>query len=272
MIDVHMLKSKIVQNKIEIPNEDIDVEYKPIFFFLQNDEIIYIGKTDKKISEYIFSKSKQLNCTHYFKELVNVNEIDNIMAELVLTMQPSLNSSVPKNTKYITHTKAKELFHITKNEFKKYWEENGKLKFRKTLFLEKKVFDDIFAIPEPYHKDMPKVGTFINSIEDVNNTPIDIYGLKQDYSRTKMDDGTLVEKIITYNEDISNEDNYHNLQIRLQHAYIVTNILNEHTFEAYSEYKNIKKIFIVDSKTWQKLPNEYEQEIINENYLESLKS
>jgi len=249
MIDFDKIKDKVIQNKIKISNENINVDYKPIFFFLQNDEIVYIGKTDKKISEYILSKSKKFDCTHYFKELVNANEIDNIMAELVLTIHPSFNSFIPKNTKYITHTKAKESYHIEKDEFQKYWEENGKLKFRKTLFLEKKVFDDIFAIPMPYHKFMPKVGTEINDIKDIDNAPISDVWIQECLKEKK--DGKFIESIISYKKDVPIEERYKNFQIRLERIYVVTKILNENVFEAYSEYKNITKKFIADSDGWE---------------------
>jgi len=251
--------------------KDISVEYKPIVFFLNNDEIIYIGKTEKKVLEYVFNRSKQINCTHYFTELVNIDEIDNILAELVLTIKPAYNPYVPKNTQFITHTKAKEAYHIEKKEFQKYWKDNGKLMFRKTLFLEKKVFDDIFSISQPYSSNMPKVGTYINCIEDIHNTPIDIDELGQSYSRREMDDGKIIEEITTFRRDIPIKENYENLQLRLKYAYQVTSILNHNTFEAYSKYKKKYIKFTMDKVNWQELLSKYEQEMINHCFLESIK-
>jgi len=253
MIDFDKIEDKVIANKIIVPKEDEDIDYVIINFFLKNNEIVYIGKTEKENLEYIIEKSNKFSCTHYFTEMVSESEADNILAELILNIQPSLNQRVPNNTKYIAHTKAKELYHIGKNEFKKHWKENGQLKFGSIQFLEQKVFDDIFAIPEPYHKDMPKIGIFINSADDIKNTPLYIY---QHY----------------YDRDIPVKDDYENLQIRLKNSYVVTNILNSNTFEAYSKHKNITKKFIANSDEWGLIPDEYDQYTVKDNYLKILDS
>jgi len=253
MIDFDKIEDKVIQNKIISPKENGNIRYVLINFFLKNNEIVYIGKTEKENLEYLIEKSNKFSCTHYFTEMVSESEADNILAELILNIQPSLNQRVPNNTKYIAHPKAKELYHIGKNEFKKHWKNNGTLKFRTILFLEQKVFDDIFAIPEPYHKDMPKIGTFINTTDDINNTPLYI---SQQY----------------YDMEIPLEDDYKNLQIRLKNSYIVTNILDSTTFEAYSKHKNITKKFIVNSDEWGLIPDKYDQYVVESNYLESLDS
>lgn len=270
MIDFDTIEEKVIQNKILISNEDMSIQYKPIVFFIDNDEIVYIGKTEKKILEYVSYRSKEINCTHYFIELVNVDEINNIIAELILTFKPIYNNRTPKNTKYISNSNAKELYHIDKREFRKYWDESIGLKLGNTLFLEKRLFDDIFSIPNPYSKNMPKIGTLINTIEDVQNTPIDRYGQNQSYSE-EIEDGKMVITHVTI-YDVPKKQNYNNLQIRLQHAYVVINILNEDVFEAYSEYKDVVKKFIVNEKNWQKILSEHEQDSINTDYFESLKS
>ena len=255
MIDFDKIEEKVIQNKIIIPKKNENFSYVIINFFLKNNEIVYIEKTETEKLEYVIEKSNKFLCTHYFTETVNKDNADNILAELILTIQPSLNQRIPNNTKYIAHPKAKELYHIDKNVFKKHWKENGTLKFGTILFLEKKVFDDIFAIPEPYHKDMPKIGESINSAEDINNTPLCIYidQYQHYYQKTKK---ALIK------------EDYKNLKIRLKYSYIVTNILDSNTFEAYSKYKNITKKFIANSDGWALLPHEYEQHMIEHAYLE----
>jgi len=271
MIDFDKIEDKVIQNKILITNKDISVEKKPIVFFLNNDEIVYIGKTEKKVIEYVLFRSEQINCTHYFSEFVNIDEIDNLIAELILTIKPIYHNKITKNTKYISNNKAKELYHIDKREFRKYWDESIGLKLGNSLFLEKKVFDDIFSISKPFTKNMPKIGTLINSIDDIKNTPIDWYGQNQDYSEEKSKDGKVTVTLVT-TYDVPITKNYNNLQLRFKHSFEVISFLDSNRFEAYSQYKNITKIFDANEDTWQKIPSEYEQERVNESYLESLKS
>ena len=277
MIDFNIIKDKVIQNKILIPNEDISIEYKPIVFFIDNDKIVYIGKTEKKVLEYVLIRSKQIKSTHYFTELVSIDEIDNIIAELVLKLKPIYHNKIPKNTKYISNNKAKELYHIDKREFREYWNRSIGLNLGNTLFLEKKIFDDIFAIPEPFSKNMPKVGTFINNIEDIKNCPIVDNRFSQQYESYKDESGNWVEKIINLNLSIDEEKkeaemNYKNLQILIKHAYHVTNIINSLEFEAYSEYKKKKQIFNTRKSTWKKLLNQFQQDEIVHRYLESLEA
>ena len=277
MIDFNKIKDKVIQNKILIPNEDISVEYKPIVFFIDNDEIVYVGKTEKKVLEYVFNRSKQIKCTHYFTELVNIDDIDNIIAELILTLKPIYHNKISPNTKYISNNNAKKLYHIDKREFRKYWNNSIGLKLGNTLFLEKRIFDDIFAIPEAFSIDMPKVGTFINEKEDSDNRPLYINRDLREYESYKDKDGNWIEKIIRINlskgeEKEESKMSYNNLKILIQHAYCVTNIINSKEFEAYSEYKNKKQIFNVSEQTWKKLPNQFLQDEIIHRYLESLES
>ena len=268
MIDFNKIKDKVIENKIVIPRKDNSIKYKSIIFFLNGNEIVYIGKTEKKILEYVIERSNKFQSTHYFTELVELNDFDNIMAELILTIQPINHNKIPKNTKYISHHKAKEEYHISKTEFKKYWKEYNGLLFRKTLFLEKKVFNDIF-LKLPYSSNMPKIGTLINTIEDIENTPIDEYGQNQNYSKEKTKDGKIVETLIT-TYDVPIKQNYNNLQTRLKHSFEVISLLDSYRFEAYSKYKNIKRIFNVNDHTWKKILPKYEQNSIFNKYYESL--
>lgn len=268
MTDMSEIKTEIINNRIKISSENTDTERKPIIFFLDENDIVYIGKTERKILEYVIQRSKEIKCTHYYAKFIDRNEIDNLIAELVLVLQPPYHNSIPVNTKYISHTKAKELYHISKIEFTKHWKEHGKMHLGNTLFLEKKIFDDIFMM-EAYDKSMPKIGTLLNNIEDYNNLPINLYGMEQNFSSTEKDDGTVVEVIETKYIDKSH-NNYQNLKLRIKHSYVVTNIVSSTVFEAYSEYKNEKIIFNTSDGLWKKLPNRWEQESISENYLKSL--
>jgi len=277
MIDFNKIKDKVIENKILIPNEDISVEYKPIVFFIDNDEIVYVGKTEKKVLEYVFNRSKQVKCTHYFTELVNIDDIDNIIAELILTLKPIYHNKISPNTKYISNNNAKKLYHIDKREFRKYWNESIGLKLGNTLFLEKRVFDDIFAIPEPFSGNMPKVGSLLNEIEDSTNR--DLYNNRdlREYESYRDEDGNWIEKLIHRNlpdEEEKKEANigYTNLQILIKHSYTVTNIINAKEFEAYSEYKKKKQIFNTIEKSWVRLPHQYIQDEIIHRYLTSLES
>ena len=280
---VNKIKDRAIRNKILIKNEKGSEKYKPIIFFFNNDEIIYIGKTDKVIFEYIHSKSNQINCTHYHIEFIDVNEINNIVAELILTITPKYNNKLPSNTKYISNNTAKKLYHINKREFKKHWNEHGRLRLGNSLFLEKNIFDNIFKIPEPYSENMPKVGTFVNKIEDFVNNPITFYDeqyagkYETKYISYKDENGNFIEKIIHCNNDISEEEkkslfinSYFNLKKRIQYAYKVTSVIDSNAFEAYSEYTKKKQIFHANENTWRRLPNSYFQNIVNQNYLESL--
>lgn len=268
MTEISEIKTEVTNSKIKIPSKNNDTESKPIIFFLDETDIVYIGKTDKNILQYVIQRSKEIKCTHYYTKFIDKNKIDNLIADLVLGLKPYYHTSLPVNTKYISNTKAKELYHVSKIEFKKHWKEHGKMQFGNTLFLEKKIFDDIFMM-EAYNKNMPKIGTLLNNIEDYNNLPINLDGIEEKFSSTEQDDGTMVQVIERKYTDKS-YDNYQNLKLRIKHSYVVTNIISPTSFEAYSEYKNEIKIFNTSNNFWKKLPHQWEQERIIENYLNSL--
>ena len=263
---INKIKNRAIQNKILINNKKGDEKYKPIIFFFNNDEIIYIGKTTKKVFEYISYKSKQIDYTHYYAEFIDVNNIDNIIAELILTIRPKYNDRLPKNTKYMSNYKAKEFYHIDKREFKKHWNKQGRLRVGNSLFLEKETFDNIFKIPEAYSINMPKVGTFVNEIKDVVNNPL-TFGYDVGYTGNYHSNTNYLSYEEKKNIFIIN---YHNLNKLIKQAYLVTNIINSTTFEAYSEYTEKKQIFNVEEETWRKIPNQFTQDEIIHKYLESL--
>lgn len=271
MINPDKIRKSINEKKIKILSNNMISKHTHIVFLLNGRDIVYIGKTKETVEKYVYDKQKKITSTHYYSELINDEDIDNTIAEYILTIKPLHNKQVPKNTKYISNNQAVKLYFISKAEFRKHWKEHGNIKFGDAFYLEKKIFDDIFALPNPYHLNMPRINALINDLHDIKLTPINVFEDKYEYDRQETIDGKIIEtNKITHGVDI--EKNYNNLNIRLKHAYKVTNLLSSTTFEAYSEYKNETKISKVEDKkkTWDKTPDLLERERIEESYFKKL--
>ena len=270
-MDILKKKQDIISKRIEKPKDKEDGNHTTMVCLLNDNDIVFVGKTSLELLKYVIEKKSKYNFTHYYSESILTNEIDNFIAELILEMQPIYNKNVLKNTKYISNNFAKEKYHIHRADFRKVYNEFGGYKFGSTLYITKQLFDDIYAISEPYSIDMPKVGTFINL--DTENYPKNIYaygmgGYSQEYDSFSNEKGNTVEQI-THVYSTPKED-YDALQSLLEESFEVVELINSETFEVFNHKTKLRKEINV-SDDWFKTPDGYTVELINNKYLESLK-
>lgn len=216
----------ILDNKIEINKQEPKKKYF-LVYFLHNDDIVYIGRTlDVKV--YVEERKVKYSATHYYFEEVAASEIDNYLAFLILEIQPIYNSQINKNSKYISCNTAKLDYFIDKTSFKKVYKEYGGYKFGSSLYIEKQIFDDVFA-KVPYDKDMPKVKTRILLVEDYIQYQLDsTCGVVQDILYDKESNPVLAYR--DYKTDYKKESE--NINILENKEYQVINLINSNTFEA----------------------------------------
>ncbi len=155
-MDILRKSQEILKNKIEFNRVDKEISTIYIIYFINNDDIVYIGKSaDHK--KYIEDKKDNFLFTHYSLEKVNVDIADNYMAELVIKLEPINNKAIPKNTKYISAYSAKEKYGVYKPEFKKLWNSEGeKLTFNSNIILEINIIQDATGQFKANHPDLPK--------------------------------------------------------------------------------------------------------------------
>ena len=143
-----------------------DIKYFIVYFIHDND-IVFIGKTSN-VLEYVNERKEKYSASHYYLEEIDANIIDNYFAQLILEIQPVFNSRIPNNTKYISHHIAKKDYFVYKPEFRKVFDEHGGYMYKNSLFIEKKIFDDVFA-RIPHNQDMPRIKRIILLVEDYKN-------------------------------------------------------------------------------------------------------
>lgn len=248
-MDILKKQEELKDKKIEIL-ENIDEEIVRYFvvYLFHNDDIVYIGRTTNYI-EYVKERKDKYNATHYTIEEINVNEIDNYIAELILELQPIYNNQLPNaNTKYISSNMAKKDYRIGKPEIKKIYKEYGGYEFRNSIYIKKTIFNDIFA-KTPYHKDMPKIGKKIYLVDNYKMAHINQFGgVVQD---TLFDeDGNEVEAFVNYVPDVKKE--YESVKYLEDKKYEVIELIDSETFEAVN-YDNGKRVVLKasdSSYTW----------------------
>ncbi len=228
MIDKLKKQQQISSLKITIASEEKGEDVVSVVFILNNDDIVYIGRTQAEPSVYVYERFKKYHSTHYYYEQVPLLDADNYLAELILNFQPMYNNRLPKNTQFISNNFAKEKYFIPKVEFRKVYKEFGGYQFGNQLFIEYKVFDDVFAISEPFHKNMPKVGVLINLRKDYLEYQLDLG--YQDYNSYTTEDGSRVQEFITHSSNP--EQQYKNIQMLQELSYEVVQHLNPTQFRA----------------------------------------
>jgi hypothetical protein len=273
MLDKIKKHEQVVSAKQKIFNAEKNDDIVNIVFVLHNDDIVYLGRTQGVPAVYAFEKSKQYHATHFYYEQVSASDVDNYLAELILKFQPMYNNRVPKNTKFISSHLAKEKYFISKAEFKKIYKEFGGYKFNTLLFIEKKIFDDVFAISQPYHENMPKLGTYINLQKDYLLYPLDLR--EQDHNRYINEDGAIVDEFINYPENP--EQKYKNLQKLQELKYEVVQHLDSIHFKAINQ-EGVAVVLSAGDMcnydcshgNWGKFLNDWNIEAIKESYFNSL--
>lgn len=281
-MDIVRKTQEIIKNKINIQTKENETIKYFIVYLICNDDIVFIGKTSN-ILEYIEERKEKYSITHYSFEEIEKDKIDNYMAEVILELQPIYNNRVPNNTKYISHNVAKKDYFIYKTEFRKVFEEYGGYKFKSSLYIEKKIFDDIFT-QIPYHEYMPKIGKKILLLDDYKLAELNLGGgTVRDILYDES--GNPVE---AYRDYIPNyEEEYRKLKFLEEKEYKVVALIDSHTFQAVN-YNNEKKILVkAENKRashifftnqdknsleyiWIDSIDEYTARSIRYNYLESL--
>lgn len=242
-MDIIKKLSDLKASKIKIAKESTsEVKYFIVYFF-HDEDIVYIGKTSNAM-KYTVERLEKYNATAYSHEELSEDEVDNYLAELVLELKPIYNKTVPKNTKYISSSVAKDRYFIYKPEFKKLCEEHEGYRYINQHYISKDVFDSIYA-REPYHKDMPKIGRRINLLKDFLDNPIDIYG---GYVEEYLYDEDMNSVAALRNKECDPKNNYKNF-IELEKKELeVIDVIDSNTFEARILSTNIKMVFKCKNK------------------------
>lgn len=215
----------ILDNKMEV-NRQEPQRKDFIVYFLHHDDIVYIGKTlDVKV--YVEERKVKYSATHYYFEEVAASEIDNYLAFLILEIQPIYNNQINKNSKYISSNIAKKDYFIDKTSFKKVYKEYGGYKFGNSLYIEKQIFDDVFA-KIPYNKNMPKVWSKILLVDDFKLYPQSQIGLVHDVLYD--DNNNPINAFRDSRPDVKKD--FENMNILENKEYQVINLIDSNTFEA----------------------------------------
>lgn len=278
MINTIEKKNQVTQLKAPIKKDINDTVN--IVYILNDDDIVYIGRTSQGVLKFVDEKSSKYHATHYYSEEIAAQDADNFLAELILKLQPIYNKNIPKNNKYISNSIAKESYFIPKIEFRKVFNEYAGIKYGNLLYLEKKLFDDIFAISEKYHQDMPRIGTLINTIDDAKRIELNVNCYIQQHHSFKNEDGNKVEQFIHLKTSAIKE--YSKLEELQRLAYEVVEFVDSENFIAINHDTNDKKKFNAkdfyfyidslsnDNHTWTKLPPNYDIETLKSNYIKEL--
>lgn len=146
-----------------------------IVYLFRGDELVWIGKSSKiKVQNYIYNKSLDFTITHYTTTTPDANmpkkEIDNFIAEQVLIHQPCENKSVPKNTRFISFSKAKREYNFNEEEFVKILKSKGGYVFegldenKPTPYIDAKQLEDVYG-EIPSDDKIPRIGKEIIVME-----------------------------------------------------------------------------------------------------------
>jgi len=273
-MDIIKKTQELVAKRIDINSSEPDTVKYFIVYLLNGEDIVYIGRTSNA-QEYLEEKKKKYSFTHYSIDEVDSTAVDNYLAETILSFQPIYNRNIPKNTKYISNNLAKQKYFISKLEFRKIFQEYGGFKYKSSLYIEKKIFDDIYA-QEPYHENMPKIGNFINLKVDYNAAPINIHGghvIDTLYDK----EGTEVQALRDFMPNYKEE--YKNLNYLEGKEYEVVSLIDSSTFEAIQKSTGIKTVFKAENKSkpwvnnllggqWLDAVDECTSSAIRDKYLE----
>lgn len=257
----------IIDSKKLIVDKEVEqVEYF-IVYFMHDRDIVYIGKTSN-VFEYVHERKDKYSATHYNTEKVSIDNADNYLAEMILNIKPIHNKNIPKNTKYISNNQAKDKYFIHKPDFRKVFNEHGGVQYKSLLYIEKQIFDDIFA-KEPYHEDMPKIGRRVNLVSDIDKAPICLHW-GNEFRFLKDEEGNDVEALVDAKPDW--KQNYKNMTYLQENEYEVINLIDTETFEAVCISNGTKKTFRATDGLWNKCIDECTIASINRKYLELAKA
>jgi hypothetical protein len=247
MIDTLKKQQQVVARKQPIIKTDASQDLINIVFLLDYGNIVYIGKTKIEPLVYAYETSKRYHCTDFYSEVVSLSKSKDYLAELILTIQPLYNKKVPSSDKFISSNRAKKDYRISKREFKKVLEEyGGHIFLNNLLFLEKKVFDDVFAM-EPYHENMPRInGREIILCQDY----IDLNRCSTNGYKTLFDEhGNEVEALVNF--EVSWQEVYEKYIHNENNSFIVTKLIDSKTFQAVRHRDNAT--FLLDAEDMGKI-------------------
>jgi len=278
MFDKIVKKNQVISEKRVFTPDEKDEDFTNIIFILNDNDIVYIGRTIKSIQSYLEEKFSKYHATHYYTEQVTTKDANNYLAELILKFQPINNKNIPQNNKYISNSMAKQDYFIDKRDFRKSFNEHGGIKYRNALYLKKQIFNDVYGLSEKYNQDMPKIGTYINMTIDAERIGLNVNLYNQEYSMFNDENGNKVEQI-THLKSSAKEE--YNKMLELQQlAYEVIQLLDSENFIAVNSSGEKKRLNANEHKhhlqadnnasSWLKAYSSYELDRLKSLYFEEL--
>lgn len=235
-MDINKKLEQLLNIKQPFEQECLENEYTNVVYLFNEDSVVYIGKTSNYI-KYINERAKKLYFTDYALEQVDTELVDNLIAEMIIKLRPIGNHKIPNNTKYISHTKAKEKYDIGKLEFKQLWkEQKEQLMYETQMVLEIKVIQDYTGQLQPKHNDLPKIGKLILLKKDIRD---DYFASFNSYSKG-IAYNELGEEIEVMAKSHTKDEIHFITEYYLNKSYEVTSLLSYDTFEAYNTDKDKK--------------------------------
>lgn len=238
-MNINKKLEQLLNIKQPFEQECLEKEYTYVVYLFNEDSLIYIGKTPNYL-KFIDERAKKFYFTHYAIEQLDTELVDNLIAEMIIKFNPIGNHRIPNNTKYISHTKAKEKYELGKLEFKQLWkEQKEQLMYETQMILEIKVIQDYTGQLKPKHNDLPKIGRLIllkTDIQDNYLASSNSYSKSIAYNEVGQEIEVMVK---SYTKD---EINFIT-EYYLNKSYEVTSLLSYDTFEAYNPDED-KKIIL----------------------------
>jgi len=214
-------------------------EPKPyLAYFWRGEELCFIGQNSSIGSEkYVKERIAQHGFSHYYIEELGVMTVDDIVnyhAEMILNLLPLNNKSIPKNTKYISSKEAADKYRVNKSEFSELAKKNNAKSIGNTLYLERKVFDEIYHM-DPFHEYMPRSKDIIVVMKGDVFKKIEyslLGGGDQKYFFEKREKNREIGIVETTYPTI--QENYKRLLEIQDNSYTVKELIDSDRFIAYS--------------------------------------